>query len=102
MAVRFTAPRRHRFLIALLPLMLGACANLSDVPQNTPITEVEAQFGKPNFTCTTRGGTPRVIWTMQPLGQYAWGSNVNDDNTVEDKIGRASCRERAEKKGGED
>src|SRR5690625_94128 len=86
MAVRFITPRRHRFLIGLLPLVLGACANLSDVPQNTPLAEVEAQFGKPNFSCTTREGTPRVIWTMQPLGQYAWGSNVNDDNTVEEII----------------
>jgi len=83
MAVRFIFPQRSHVVVGLLSLALAACANLSDVPQNTPLAEVEAKFGKPNFSCTTQSGQQRVIWTMQPLGQYAWGGNVNSDNTVE-------------------
>lgn len=61
----------------LTPVMLGACANMADIPAGTPLSDVTAQFGEPNFSCTSRNGQQRVIWTMQPMGQYAWGANLD-------------------------
>lgn len=64
--------------VALTPLVLGACANMADIPAGTSLAEVTAQFGQPNFSCTHRNGQQRVIWTMQPMGQYAWGANIDN------------------------
>src|SRR5690554_1118459 len=61
--------------IAVVPLLLSACANMADIPAGTPLSQVQAQFGAPNYSCTNREGKQRVIWTMQPNGQYAWGAN---------------------------
>ena len=61
---------------------LAACANLAQVPPGTPYGEVLTQFGQPNFECPQAGGGRRVIWTQQPMGQYAWGTNVGTDGRV--------------------
>ncbi|WP_233238452.1 hypothetical protein [Bordetella sp. LUAb4] len=61
------------------------------VPPGAPLTQVEAEYGRPNFTCERtspgpgpgREGGQRVIWTQQPLGQYAWGANVGPDGRID-------------------
>lgn len=58
---------------------LSACANLSQVPPGAPMGDVTAQFGRPNFECDRPDGTHRVIWTTQPSGQYAWGTDLTAD-----------------------
>ena len=65
--------------------LLGACTTMSDIPPNTPLHEVEAQFGQPNYSCPTENGGQRLIWTQQPMGQYAWGANI-DTSGVADKV----------------
>lgn len=70
----------------LTPIALGACANMADVPAGTPLSEVTAQFGEPNFSCTDRNGQQRVIWTMQPMGQYAWGANLDSAGNTDQVI----------------
>ncbi|HLR12639.1 MAG TPA: hypothetical protein VK104_03380 [Burkholderiaceae bacterium] len=69
--------------IAAAALLLGGCANLADVPPGTSLSDVQAQYGNPDFTCTTTEGSQRVIWTMQPMGQHAWGSNVDASGNIE-------------------
>ncbi|WP_054477606.1 hypothetical protein, partial [Achromobacter sp. 2789STDY5608615] len=62
---------------------LAACANLAQVAPGTPLADVQAQFGRPNFECPQANGGRRVIWTQQPMGQYAWGANVGADGRVD-------------------
>ncbi|MCC2595054.1 hypothetical protein LKR43_01740 [Pusillimonas sp. MFBS29] len=73
-----TLTRLARFALAGLGIgLLGACANMADTPPGTPLSQVEARFGAANYTCTTEDGARRLIWTQQPYGQYAWGTNVD-------------------------
>jgi hypothetical protein len=62
---------------------LTACANLAQIPPGTPYADVLTQFGRPNFECPLANGGSRVIWTQQPMGQYAWGTNVGTDGRVD-------------------
>lgn len=79
--------RLTRYAIALASFgALSACANLSQVPPGVPLADVAAEFGQPNFACTRPDGTQRVIWTTQPLGQYAWGTNVTPDGRTEQVV----------------
>ena len=64
-------------------LALSACANLAQVAPGTPLADVQARFGRPNFECPQANGGRRVIWTQQPMGQYAWGANVGTDGKVD-------------------
>lgn len=61
---------------------LGGCTNMTQTPPGTPLADVEAQWGRPNFFCDRPDGGRRVIWTQQPMGQYAWGTNVTPDGRV--------------------
>lgn len=75
--------RTARLTLASLALTgLAACANLAQVQPGTPYADVLTQFGTPNYTCPQAGGGQRVIWTQQPMGQYAWGTNVGTDGRV--------------------
>lgn len=75
----------QRLYAALAPVILAAlagCANLSSVPAGTPLADVEQSHGKPSYTCTRPDGTRRVIWTQQPSGSYAWGTDVDAQGRV--------------------
>ncbi len=62
---------------------LAACANMTSIPPGTPLTQVEAKFGQPNFSCPDAAGGRRLIWTQQPMGQYAWGTHVNSAGQID-------------------
>ncbi|ARP92523.1 hypothetical protein CAL14_05185 [Bordetella genomosp. 9] len=71
-------------LAAALAAGLAGCADMAArTPPNTPLSQVVAEYGRPNFTCPLPGGGQRVIWTQQPLGQYAWGGNVGPDGRID-------------------
>jgi hypothetical protein len=75
----------RRLCVALTPVLLAAlagCANLASVPAGTPLADVEQSNGKPSYTCTRPDGTRRVIWTQQPSGSYAWGTDVDAQGRV--------------------
>ena len=58
--------------------LLSACTTLSDMPAGTPLTELEKHFGAPTISCPSHTTPPqRLVWSMQPMGQYAWGVEVN-------------------------
>lgn len=83
-----SALRKVRLLgiTALVPLLFSACANMADTPPGTPLADVQAQFGAPNFSCINSKGQQRVIWTMQPYGQYAWGANIDASGNTDQVI----------------
>ncbi len=68
---------------AALAALLAACTSMEQLPPGTPLAQVETQYGRPNFECPLANGGRRVIWTQQPLGQYAWGANVGPDGRVD-------------------
>lgn len=78
------SPAFARKALALFSLLIvSGCANLNQVPPGAPLAEVQAQFGAPNFSCDHADGTRRVIWTQQPMGQFAWGANVGADGRID-------------------
>lgn len=90
---RQTKPQGSLRKGAALPLSLAfalatlaGCADMAaKVPPGAPLAQVEASYGRPNFTCTRPApdSGQRVIWTQQPLGQYAWGANVDADGRID-------------------
>ena len=77
-------PRLRRAgLAALLPMMLlHGCATVASVQPGTPLAQVEAQFGRHNYSCPLPDGGQRVIWSGQPFGQFAWGTQVDAQGRV--------------------
>lgn len=71
--------------VALLGVLMAACTSMSDLPPGTPLHQIEAQYGQPNFSCPGPNGGQRLIWSQQPMGQYAWGTNV-DANGNTDRV----------------
>lgn len=52
--------------------LMSACANMSDTPPGASLQDVEARYGKADYSCPAGQGGQRLIWTQQPYGQYAW------------------------------
>ena len=76
-------PRAWGLLAASATLWLAGCAQIAATPPGTPLTQVTAQFGAPTLHCVDRQGHDRVIWSQQPLGQYAWGATVDAQGRVQ-------------------
>jgi hypothetical protein len=66
----------------LLLAALAGCANPTSVAPGTPLADVEQGYGKPSYTCTRPDGTRRVVWSQQPSGSYAWGTDVDAQGRV--------------------
>lgn len=66
-------------------LSLSACSTYRDIPPNSPLTQVEQVMGTPNYRCTLANGRQRLIWSQQPLGQYAYGANLDQNGNI-DKV----------------
>ncbi|MDM9559775.1 hypothetical protein [Bordetella petrii] len=66
--------------------VLAGCANPAQVPPGSPLGDVAARIGRPNFSCELPGGGQRVIWTQQPYGQFAWGANVGADGRIDQVV----------------
>ena len=62
---------------------LAACTPMNKLPPGTPYATVISDYGQPNFRCQWPDGVERVIWTQQPMGQYAWGTNLLPNGRVE-------------------
>lgn len=78
-AIRFI---RSGFAVIAFSL-LGACANMTAIPAGSPLAQVEAKYGAPNYSCTAPNGSRRLIWTGQPLGQFAWGTHVDNAGNID-------------------
>jgi len=65
--------------------ILAACASMATVPPGTPLAQVEEHYGRPTYACPLPDGGQRLIWSRQPMGQEAFGTNVGSDGRI-DKI----------------
>lgn len=74
--------RGGMFMTVAAVALLAGCANYSSVKPGMPVSEAVQKLGKPTTTCSREDGTQRLIWTMQPYGQYAWGTNTTPQGTV--------------------
>ncbi len=84
LAAAFKRPlRAGGFALAAASVaVLAGCANYQSVKPGMSVAEAVQKLGKPTTTCTRDDGTQRLIWTMQPYGQYAWGTNTTKQGTV--------------------
>ena len=74
--------RTQTYTAILLVLALGGCAQLQSTTPGTPVADVIKQFGKPTTTCRNPDDTERLVWSQQPFGRYAWGTNTSKDNPI--------------------
>ena len=74
--------RTQTYLALLLVFALGGCAQLQSAKPGTPVADIIKQFGKPTITCRNPDGTERLVWSLQPFGRYAWGTNITKENTI--------------------
>jgi hypothetical protein len=76
---RFPRWRRLAFVPAALLAVgvLAGCANIADTQPGTPYTTLESRYGEPTFRCLRPDGIRRVIWSQQPSGSYAWGTDLD-------------------------
>lgn len=71
------------FIAAFLSTaLLGGCASYQATPPGTPVAAVLEKFGKPSTICMKPDGTQRLIWSQQPFGQYAWGTNTTPQGSI--------------------
>lgn len=71
----------RKLSMGLIPLVLGACTGLSDLPAGTSFQEIQAQFGQPTVACPPQSPT-RFIWSQQPFGQFAWAADINEQQQL--------------------
>ncbi len=71
-----------RLSLAVCAALVSGCATISSVTPNTPVAEVIKVHGKPDSACKNADGTERLIWTGQPYGQFAWGTNTTKDGKI--------------------
>lgn len=64
-------------------LGLGACASMQDIPPGASLAEVQAAHGAPSVECPLPDGGSQLVWSTQPMGQYAWSTRAKPDGTVD-------------------
>lgn len=68
--------------ISCIAILVTACANIAKTPDNTNLSTIVERFGHPTLSCQTDQGINRVIWSQQPMGQYAWGGNLDNNHNL--------------------
>lgn len=85
------SPLRFPFLVgrawqgtatAGFALLLVGCSSMQDIPPGTSLAEVQARYGAPTITCPHQNGGERMVWSTQPMGQYAWATTAGPDGRV--------------------
>ncbi len=74
---------RQPLLAASFAVVLGGCATYAEIPPGTPISQVKAQMGSPTLACPLPNGGQRLVWSGQPFGQFAWGTNVDSAGRID-------------------
>lgn len=69
-------------VIPVATLFLTGCTTMADIPAGTSLNTVQGKYGQPTLSCINDDGTQRLIWSQQPLGLYAWGTNVDAQGNV--------------------
>lgn len=81
LASRVLRPVSLALALASIAIVTG-CANYQSVKPGMSVSEAIQKLGKPSTSCVREDGSQRLIWTMQPYGQYAWGTNTTKDGKV--------------------
>lgn len=75
--------RALRFALAAGALLaLSACASMRDIPAGTSLAEVQARYGAPSVECPLPDGARQLVWSTQPMGQFAWATRAAPDGKV--------------------
>jgi hypothetical protein len=61
---------------------LGACAYPGQLQTGTTVSEATSKYGAPVVDRPLASGGRRLIWTTQPLGQYAWRADADAGGTI--------------------
>lgn len=77
--MRSTTLKQGTLLVALS--LLAACSSMSDVGPGTPLSEVIQSFGQPHSQCSGEK-EHLATWTTQPMGQYAWTAELDEEDKV--------------------
>ena len=62
--------------------LVSGCNTIGSVAPGTPVADVIKVHGKPDSTCKNTDGTEHLVWTGQPYGQFAWGTNTTKDGKI--------------------
>lgn len=76
-----TTLRRGACLLGMAAL-LTACASPAGITPGEPVSAVTARLGAPALQRPLPNGGERIIYTSQPMGQYAWITDVGPDGKV--------------------
>ncbi|MEI2418395.1 hypothetical protein V8Z80_19620 [Orrella sp. JC864] len=67
-------------LLAAASVLAGCVTLMDELEPGTPVAEIQQRYGEPTARCPLpEGAGERLIWSRQPLGQYAWGVDVAPD-----------------------
>ncbi|MPS29363.1 hypothetical protein [Pigmentiphaga sp.] len=73
--------RRGASLLGMAAL-LAACASPAGIQPGESGSAVTARLGRPTLERPLPGGGQRLIYSSQPMGQYAWITDVGPDGKV--------------------
>lgn len=62
---------------------LTACAYPGQLEPGTTVGHALSTYGRPAVEQPLAGGGTRLIWTTQPLGQYAWRADADAAGTIQ-------------------
>lgn len=72
-----------RFIASVLLCgAMAGCTSITATAPGTSLSSVQAHFGEPTLTCPLPNGGFRAIWSQQPYGEYAWGTDVSPSGQV--------------------
>jgi len=73
---------KKSYLALLSTIALVGCAPMTSVNPGTSLADVISKYGKPQVVCPIQDGANRMVWSQQPMGEYAWATTVSKDGKV--------------------
>ena len=61
--------------------LLASCTSMSSINPGTPLSLVIQSYGNPHTRCVD-DGQQLATWTTQPMGQYAWTAELDNNENV--------------------
>ena len=73
---------KKSLLAVLATIALAGCAPMTSIQPGTSLADVTSKYGRPQVSCPIQGGATRMVWSQQPMGEYAWATTVSKDGKV--------------------
>lgn len=77
-----TISMRRTLTVTAMALMLGACASPANIQPGATESETVAKLGRPAVERDLPNGGKRLVYTSQPMGQFAWVTDVDANGKV--------------------